>query len=402
MKKSTKKTILITTSVLALSASLFAAFGGNFNFDNVLKARSAGESFSKETITFSNCTKSGTTSISVGTTYTGGKVYCKVTGNDTSLTTSYIAAMKNGSELHFYEDSACTIEYTFEDVDSFSITKSDTTSYFGFNLNYLDESGLSGTFVWSAKKDKTRSPGFNGSGVNASQFSILCTTSYADVALIESLIITYNCSRKSISGISITNEPAIKKYKVGDAFNPTGMVVKANYDDGKSIATNSFTYSTSPFTSAGEQQVAISYAGYTVYQTVNVYNDSSTATLSSLLTSQNYIMHGILGSYDFEVTLNFSSGTANARRKIAGESTPYADLYSQTFSYAVDETNKTFNLTSAGTPTKTGESAIADGTSRLRQNGIIVVSILNNQIDTLWIMMYNKSGVSQGFIKYSV
>ena len=59
----------------------------------------------------------GDTSTSVASTFTGGTIICKITGNDSSATQAMVGSLTTGSEIRFYEADGIT-EYTFEDINT--------------------------------------------------------------------------------------------------------------------------------------------------------------------------------------------------------------------------------------------------------------------------------------------
>ena len=65
----------------------------------------------------------------------------------------------------------------------------------------------------------------------------------------------------ALTGIEITTEPAKTEYEVGDAFDPSGMVVTASYDkkDSQEIDLDKLTFTPDVFNEAGDQTVTVSY-----------------------------------------------------------------------------------------------------------------------------------------------
>lgn len=68
---------------------------------------------------------------------------------------------------------------------------------------------------------------------------------------------------KTPASLSIVSVPDKTVYSIGDSFDPTGLSVKAAYEDGTKafIANNKLTITPSVFESEGEQNVTISYGG---------------------------------------------------------------------------------------------------------------------------------------------
>ncbi len=64
---------------------------------------------------------------------------------------------------------------------------------------------------------------------------------------------------KELSHIKITTPPTTTKYKVGNYFNPAGMVVTAYYDDGSSAIVTDYTYSPDGKLEEDDDKVVIEY-----------------------------------------------------------------------------------------------------------------------------------------------
>lgn len=61
-----------------------------------------------------------------------------------------------------------------------------------------------------------------------------------------------------MTGIKVTTNPTKVEYEEGDVFDPTGMVVKATYDNGEELEVNGYTYSKEPL-KIENTEVEISY-----------------------------------------------------------------------------------------------------------------------------------------------
>ena len=81
-------------------------------------------------------------------------------------------------------------------------------------------------------------------------------------------------SEPTLEGIAITSMPTRTDYSVGDAFDPTGMVIRATYSDGSTRDISSgYSFSPGLFAQAGNQMVTISYGGKTCTLEVSVTSD---------------------------------------------------------------------------------------------------------------------------------
>jgi hypothetical protein len=84
---------------------------------------------------------------------------------------------------------------------------------------------------------------------------------------------SYNITvvNKSLANIAITTNPTKTAYKIGEVFDPTGMVVKANYDNGSEEIIDSSAYSFSQDVIVkGQTYVTISYLGKTAQAEITI------------------------------------------------------------------------------------------------------------------------------------
>ena len=73
---------------------------------------------------------------------------------------------------------------------------------------------------------------------------------------------------QTLTGIRITQEPLKKSYKVGEIFDPSGMVITADYDYAPSAVVTDYTISPIEALSTGDTYVTISYKEFGVTKTV--------------------------------------------------------------------------------------------------------------------------------------
>ncbi len=90
---------------------------------------------------------------------------------------------------------------------------------------------------------------------------------------------------KQLLSISVTTNPDKTSYLDTESFNPTGMVVKANYDDGTSVPVTGYTWSPNGVLSTSITKVTISYGGKTA--DVNITVKSSVIHPNSITISPN-------------------------------------------------------------------------------------------------------------------
>ena len=393
MNANKKKGLLLLTSlgtaIIAVGAiTLSTAFDNTSNFLRASDKATA-------SITFTNSVVNGTTSVSTAHTPTGGVIKCVVTNNDSSISSNYVAALKTGSVIRFYEADGVT-EFTFEDVDKFSLTKSDSTTKYSFTHYYVTTTGVSGSFAWSESASQTRTPNYQNSGLDVSQFYVECTSPTSNIVYISEITINYGCTTKHLSDISIATAPTKTTYEIGEQFDPSGMVVNAIYDNDMQIATSAYTYYPNGPLTAEDTEITISYKGFTAVQAITVSETpSGSAKLSDLLVEHSYVLSGVSGMYLYEITLDFKNGIANARRCLnESGASALASFYTQEFSYSVNDNTKTITITSVGSPVQTGDIVIMASTPRLKANGNISVVVAEDAITAFTLTLYNQSGSS--------
>ena len=80
---------------------------------------------------------------------------------------------------------------------------------------------------------------------------------------------------KKLVSISIEEQPDKTVYYEGESFSPTGMVVKANFEDGTSQEISTYSYSPKLLT-LGDTKVTISYLGKTAIVSIEVKENKET------------------------------------------------------------------------------------------------------------------------------
>ena len=256
------------TSKTASSLDSYAVTGATMVFDNVVSS-------SESEIVVAPQTNRG--------------IYCKIINPAESG--SGIGSLKNGSQIKFYESDLET-EYIFEDVDIITINK-DTTG-FAFSINYLYSNGASGSFSYGTSstsyKKAERSINFSGSAYgDVTNLTLNCQNVDSIVSELTSISLKYNCNTKYQTGISILVGPEKINYLVGESFDPSGMVVRANYSNGTNEAINTFTYSPqTAFDSVGEKEITIYNHGFSATQVVNVTDEAVSDTRFSGVYSVTY------------------------------------------------------------------------------------------------------------------
>lgn len=96
--------------------------------------------------------------------------------------------------------------------------------------------------------------------------------------------VTVNVIERIMTGIEITAEPTIKDYGIGQAFDPTGMIVSAEYNDGSTEPITDYTFSPDGVLTDSDTVITISAYGFTA--TVNV-------TVSNVEIVESYTVTGV-------------------------------------------------------------------------------------------------------------
>ena len=375
MKKSTKKTILITTSILALSASLFAAFGGNFNFENVLRAKSSNtidSSFSFDTdhqaISYS---EGYYTNKAYSSTYTGWPVYAKIENiktNPVTATKTYMAFFdKNeGTVLKFYSDSNCNNEIVdFYNIQSISLGINNTNHRaFSASINF-------GTRTITSTQTESRVETFDFSEIEVNQVSI--TISSSTETAISSITVNYSCSTegRTLTGISISKAPDKTSYTEGELFDPEGMVVMGSYSDGIDRVVGNYTYSPSAPLTTQDTFVTISYGGFSVNQAITV--------------SKAQILNGVYSVADTDqvtLTLDFDNGTYNYKN--SNQFTPRDITYNISFISVVEQQDGTVTFS----------MQLASGSRNSNMGGYNLFNSSEELTNTTGVLSSNKNSVS--------
>ena len=341
MKLTFKQTAFAALASVALVLGVGSAFFPGFN-SNLVVSRATTTSQGMITFNGSDATRSGTTNTVVAHTDTGGTIICKTFDNDSTQSSGYVGALKAGSTIRFYEADGET-EYTFEDLD---IIRFYYGGYCGYDINYVYSDGRTGQFSYS---DST---GSSGRGANfsdktkygdVSNISVECKTAFSRVATLSKIEITYNCTPKAQTGISVSTAPTKTNYSVGESFDPTGMIVTADYSNGTHVATTSYTYYPSGSLTSSDEYITISHNGFSTTQAINVS-----------------VPTGFSGSYvSSSWTLVFTSSTQGYYEYMG---------YTLYFSYAINDPSITFTYISGdntnfgnGMLFKSGETTNATG-----------------------------------------
>lgn len=73
--------------------------------------------------------------------------------------------------------------------------------------------------------------------------------------------IAVNVTVPKVTAIAVTTQPAKTSYKVGDTFDPTGMVVTATYENGATKVTTEYSYSPNRELKKSDSEITVTYIG---------------------------------------------------------------------------------------------------------------------------------------------
>lgn len=117
----------------------------------------------------------------------------------------------------------------------------------------------------------------------------------------------------TLNNITIQTPPTKMIYFVGEDFDETGMIIKANYSDGTSKQVTDYTITDGTNLQEGQQSVTISYGGKQVQQTIEVKR--KTVALSSITIQTPPTKTRYYAGENFDVTgmvvkANYNDGTS--------------------------------------------------------------------------------------------
>ena len=112
-----------------------------------------------------------------------------------------------------------------------------------------------------------------------------------------------------LTEITVGNVPNKREYKPGEAFDPTGMVIKAHYSDGTSVTVTDYTVTNGSSLTAEQTFVTISYTEDGITKTVNVPITINVPRYTLNLTS-GYVVGGVAGSIAEGAEITVAASTA--------------------------------------------------------------------------------------------
>ena len=297
MNKKTKKTILISTSIFALCASLFAAFGSNFDMNNIMRARGSSSTIFDGVISFlgANTTRSSYTYTTVSTTAGGN--YIKCVGLENGLNENGVVAylQYSDSEIVFRNSDNSTFNFSGSILKTLTMKKGVWGS---FAVKYAYKHTGDESYTFSSELDMTSAKTYSfdlSSLEDISEFKIV--RSGSNSGKIVDLSITYDCGpgvSRTLTDVEITNAPTKTVYDDGDSFDPTGMVVTATYSNGDTenvVSSCVFDKTTLAYTDT-YVRASYTFKGVTMYDDQSITVNAIAVTGVSLDSSEETINVG--------------------------------------------------------------------------------------------------------------
>ena len=412
MNKKLKTRIIAVTSALALSASLFAAFGSSFNFENLMRAKSSSSTIENGTITFngSNTTRASYTYTTVSETAGGN--YIKSVGTNNGLNENGVVAYfaYDVSDLNFRDNSNNPFNFSGSILKSVALTK---TEWGTFSIKYAYKCSGDSDYTYSSAIDLIQSKEHVielGELSDVVEFKLVNASS--NTGKFSKVVITYDCGPgigKQLSSISISGDPSKTAYNDGENFNPSGMTVLATYNNSDvEDVTNKCTFSPTPLV-VGTTSVEITYtykgvSKSAIYNGIVVEEGGETTKLSDLLKSQSYVLTGVLSgftTYNYVATFTFgnnSEGSVEFKKYYGTDHSDLRDTYTQTFTYSVDDINNTLSFLTVGS-VSTASNMRLKLTGSYRPNPSITVA--NDAISSMTITVCNNGSTSYIDLSYT-
>ena len=274
MNKKLKTRIIAVTSALALSASLFAAFGGSFNLENIMRAKSSSSTIENGTITFngSDTTRSSYTYTTVSETAGGN--YIKSVGTSNGLNTNGVVAYfaYSDSDLNFRNNSNNPFNFSGSILKSVALTK---TEWGTFSIKYAYKCSGDSDYTYSSAIDLIQSKEHVielGELSDVVEFKLVNASS--NTGKFSKVVITYDCGpgiSRTLTDLNITKAPNKVVYNYGESFDSTGMIITASYSNGDTDNVTSSCVFDKTILSYSDNYVRATYT----YKGVSLYVDQS-------------------------------------------------------------------------------------------------------------------------------
>lgn len=124
--------------------------------------------------------------------------------------------------------------------------------------------------------------------------------------------VNVNVIARVMTGIAITAQPARTEYGIGQSFDPTGMIVTANYNDGSTETVTDYTYAPNGVLTLTDNKITVSANGFSATVDITVSNVEvvESYTVTGVPTDE-FVVGDALPNVDasaITVTANYYSG----------------------------------------------------------------------------------------------
>jgi len=226
-----------------------------------------------------------------------------------------------------------------------------TTYYMNENFN---SAGLEVTaYYWDNSTKKVNaslsSPDMSTSGTKT------VTVSYSLMSVSFNITVIDVPSGVLIDSISITEYPKKTTYYVNEEFDPDGLIVKADYNNGSSNYVFEYSLNKPIMSATGTKTVTINYLGKTASFDITVNPAPVGVSLSSISVTQNpvktsYYVNEAFNPAGLVVTANYSDGLT---RHVTGYSLSTPDMSktgTKTITVTFEGNTTTFNVSVSAAP----------------------------------------------------
>jgi hypothetical protein len=261
----------------------------------------------------------GTKTVTVS--YTKGGVTKNATFQITVAAYDYDISLKNnGSVLTSYSFQAAA---GYGAQTPLTVTVSNTGNQPTGNLAVVLGGASPGSFTLSAASIGSIAAGNAGSftvgpntGLGIGTYTATVTVSGGN-GISESFTVSFWVTVKSLTGIEVTTPPTKTSYVVGETFNPAGLIVKANYNNGNQTAVTGYSLSSPGMSTAGTKTVTVSYTEgsvtkTTTFQITVVVKALTGIAITTAPTKTSYIVGEALDTAGMVVTASYNDSNTAA------------------------------------------------------------------------------------------
>lgn len=197
-----------------------------------------------------------------------------LTTNDTTITIKY-------------EDKTTTLNITVnpkaveKTLSKIEITTNPTKMVYTEGESF-DPAGMILTAVYSDNsKEIVTSYNYEPAGILTTNDTTI-TVKYQGKTATLNITVNAKTEPKTLDGIEVTTRPNKIKYKVGEKFDKTGMVVTAVYSDGSNETITDYTYTPTGALKETDRTIEITYQGKTTNVNITVEPNIITKTLKGI------------------------------------------------------------------------------------------------------------------------